>query len=140
MMYIFIFMCFTSPERDWMLYFQNISFQIIYRSKQLQLYRVVASKVCPYINIVLLFLHFLVLWGSTSLFGNTVALSPRLGGARDVASVIISHEPTQSYQACCFLTSDALFPEDPLSDYLECYKSLLLFYGMSVVFIIWIEL
>ena len=33
-------------------------------------------------------------YGSTLLFGNRVALNPSLGGVRDVASVIISHEQT----------------------------------------------
>ena len=57
----------------------------------------------------MLCLHFLVLWDCRVqlLFGNTVALSPRQGGVRDVASVIISHEQTQSNRVCCFQSLDA---------------------------------
>ena len=40
---------------------------------------------------------------------------PGLGGVRDVAFSIISHEQTQSY---CFQTLDIAFPNDPISDYL----------------------
>ena len=49
------------------------------------------------IDIVLLFLHFLVLWdcGVQHLFESRVALNPGLGGVTDVVSVIISHEQTQ---------------------------------------------
>ena len=36
------------------------------------------------------------LYGSPLLFGSRVALNPGLGGMRDVASVIISHEQTHS--------------------------------------------
>ena len=56
-----------------------------------------AYKVSPYIDIVLLFLHFLVLWDYRvqHLFEGRVALNPGLGGVRDVASAIISHEQTQ---------------------------------------------
>ena len=46
------------------------------------------------------------------LFGNRVALSPGLGGVRDVASAIFSHEQTQSNRVCCFQTLDAVFPKD----------------------------
>ena len=35
-----------------------------------------------------------------------------LGGVRDVTSVIISHEQTQSNHVCCFQTLDAVFPKD----------------------------
>ena len=49
------------------------------------------------IDIVLLFLDFLVLWDCRvqNLFESRVALNPGLGGVRDVASAIISHEQTQ---------------------------------------------
>ena len=78
----------------WMLYFQRISFQIIYRIQQLSLCSVVALKS---VVIILLFLHFLVLWDCRvqHLFESRVALNPGLGGMRDVASAIISHEQTQ---------------------------------------------
>ena len=48
-------------------------------------------------DIVFLFLHFLVLWDCRvqQLFESKVALNPGLGGMRDVASAIISHEQTQ---------------------------------------------
>ena len=58
------------------------------------------------------------LLGSTLLFGTRVALNPGLGGVRDVASAIISHEQTQSNRVCCFQTLDVVFPKDLLSDYL----------------------
>ena len=69
---------------------------------------------------VLLFLHFLVFWDCSVLFlfGNRVALNPGLGGVRDVTSAIISHEQTQSNRVCYLQTLDAVFPKDPLSDYL----------------------
>ena len=53
------------------------------------------------------------------LFGNRIALNPRLGGLKDVASAIISHERTLSNRVCCFQTLDAVFPKDLFSDYLE---------------------
>ena len=56
---------------------------------------------------------------STLLFGSRVALNPGLGGVRDVASAITSHEQTQSNRVCCFQTLDAVFPKHLLSDYLE---------------------
>ena len=40
-------------------------------------------------------------------FGSRVALNPGLGGVRDVASAIISHEQTQSNRVCCFQILDA---------------------------------
>ena len=70
-------------------------------------------KVFPYIDIVLLCLHFLVLWDCRIqlLFGNRVARNPGLGGVGDVASAIISHEKTQSNGVCCFQTLDTVFPK-----------------------------
>ena len=53
------------------------------------------------------------------LFGNRVALNPELGGVRDVAFAIISHEQTQSNRVCCFQTLDEVFPKDVFSDYLH---------------------
>ena len=57
----------------------------------MSLCRVVALKVSPYIDLVLLYLHFLVLWdcGIQNVFECRVELSPVLGGVRDVASAII---------------------------------------------------
>ena len=49
--------------------------------------------------------------------GNRVALNPGLSGVRDVASVIILHEQTQSNRVCCFQTLNAVFPKDLFSDY-----------------------
>ena len=46
------------------------------------------------------------------LFGNRVALNSGLGGVRDFASAIISHEQTQSNRVCCFQSLDAVFPKD----------------------------
>ena len=82
----------------WMLYFQRISF-----SDYLEITTAVDvpcgghKKVSPYIDIVLIFLHFLVLWDCRvqHLFGSRVVLNPGIGGVRDVASTIISHEQTQ---------------------------------------------
>ena len=51
------------------------------------------------------------------LFGKRVTLNPGQGGVRDVASVIISQEQTQSNRVCCFQILDAIFPKDPFSDY-----------------------
>ena len=58
----------------------------------ISLCHVAALKVSPYIDIVLLFLHFLVPWECR---GNRVALNLGLGGVRDVASAITSREQTQ---------------------------------------------
>ena len=96
-------------------------FSILHSSKVVDLCRVTALKnVTPHIDIVLLFLHFLVFWDCRfqDLFSNRVALKPGLGGVRDVASAIISHEQTQSNRVCYFQNLDAVFPKDPLSDYL----------------------
>ena len=41
--------------------------------------------------------------------GNRAALSAGLGGVRDVASAIISHEQTELNEVCCL---DAVFPKD----------------------------
>ena len=51
------------------------------------------------------------------LFGSRSALNAGLGGVRDVASVIISHEQSQSNRVCRFQTLDSVFPKDLLSDY-----------------------
>ena len=59
---------------------------------------------------MLLCLQFLV--GSTVLFEIRVALSPVLGGVRDVVSVIISHEQTQSNRVCFFQSLDVVLPKD----------------------------
>ena len=50
---------------------------------------------------------------------NRVALNPWLGGVRDVAPAIISHEQTQLNRVCCFQTLNAVFPKDLFSDYLN---------------------
>ena len=54
-----------------------------------------------------------------------VFLNLGLGGVRDVASSSISHEQTQSNQASCFQTLDAVFPKDPqfrlFRDHSSCY-------------------
>ena len=52
------------------------------------------------------------LWGSTLVFGNIVALNPGIGGVRNVASDIISHELTQTEN------KNAVFLKDLFSDYL----------------------
>ena len=82
------------------------SLQIVENSQQLSLCRVAALKVSPYIDIVLLFLHFLVLWTCRilHLFGNRVALNPGLGGVRDFASAMNRLYKTEllfSYFGCC---------------------------------------
>ena len=51
------------------------------------------------------------------LFGNRVALNPRLGGLNDVTSDIISHEQIQSNRVGYFQTLVAVFPKDLFSDY-----------------------
>ena len=43
-------------------------------------------------------------------------LNPRLGGMRDFASAIISHEQTQIKPSLLFSTLDAVFSKDLLSD------------------------
>ena len=55
------------------------------------------SKVSLYIDTMLLFLHLLVLWDCRvqDLFESRVALNSGLGGMKNVASAIISHEWTQ---------------------------------------------
>ena len=56
-----------------------------------------AYKVSLYIDIVLLFLHLLVIWECRvqHLFEIKVALNSGLGGVKNVASAIISHERTE---------------------------------------------
>ena len=71
-----------------------------------------------YSVVIFTFSGLLGLQDSFFLFGNRVALNPGLGGVRDVTSAIISHEQTQSNRVCYFQTLDAVFPKDPLSDYL----------------------
>ena len=77
-----------------------------------------SPKNSPYIDIVLC-LHVLVLWDCRVqlLFGNIIVLNQGLGGVRDVASAIISHEQTQSNRVCCFQTLDAVIPKGLFSDY-----------------------
>ena len=91
---------------------QRISFQIIWdhNSCRCALWR--PSKVSPYIDKVLLFLHFLVLWDCRF---NTfiLALNPGLDSMRDITSGMISHEKTQSNRFWC----EAVFPKVLLSDY-----------------------
>ena len=58
----------------------------------------------------------ITLWPSCM---SRVALNPGLGGVRDLASAIITHEQTQQNRVCCFQTLDAVIPKDLLSDYLE---------------------
>ena len=55
-----------------------------------------ALKIYPYIDQVLVYLHFLVLcyYRIHNLFESRVALKPVLGGMRDLVSAIISHEQT----------------------------------------------
>ena len=67
---------------------------------------------------VLVFLHLFIIWNCRvqHLFESRVALNPRLGGVRDVASATISHEQTQLNRDCCFQTLDAVFPKDLFSD------------------------
>ena len=62
-------------------------------------------------NIVLLFLHSLIIWDCRiqHLFGNRVALNPGLGGVRDVTSAISCQEQTQYNRVFYFRTLDAVF-------------------------------
>ena len=80
-------------------------------------------------GLVLLCLHFLVLWDYRVqlLFESRVALKPGLGGLMDVASAIIYHEQTQSN--CCFQTLDVVFPKDLISDYFGLLKPRLFRYS-----------
>ena len=79
----------------WVLYFQRISFQIVWRSQELSLCNVAALKsISVHRYSVVIFLHFLLLW-DCRLFESRVALNPGLGRVRDVASAIISHEQTK---------------------------------------------
>ena len=69
------------------------------------------------------FLHFLVLWGRRVwyLFENWVALNPGLGGMRDVAFVIISHEPTQSNRVGSFSNFGCYVPKgSPFILFIKC--------------------
>ena len=59
-----------------------------------------------------------------------VFLHMRLGGVRDVASAIISHEQTQSNRVCCFQTLDAVFPKDLFSDYLLYIGSVMICFNV----------
>ena len=71
-----------------------------------------------YSVVIFTFSGLLGLQGSIFCLEIRVALNPGLGGVRDVTSAIISHEQTQSNRICYFQTLDAVFPKDPLSDYL----------------------
>ena len=71
-----------------------------------------------YSVVIFTFSGLLGLQGSIFCLVIRVALNPGLGGVRDVTSAIISHEQTQSNRICYFQTLDAVFPKDPLSDYL----------------------
>ena len=44
-------------------------------------------------------------------------LNPGLGGVRDVASINISHDQTQSNRVCCFQIVDAVPPQDLFSGF-----------------------
>ena len=50
--------------------------------------------------------------------GNRDLLNSGLGGVRDIASVIISNEQTQSDRVCCDQNLDVVWPKDLFSDYL----------------------
>ena len=54
-------------------------------------------SVHQYSVVVFTFSGPLGLWGSTLFFGNRVMINPGLGGVRDVASAIISHEQTHVF-------------------------------------------
>ena len=58
-------------------------------------------KISPYLNIVLLNLHFLVLWDCRVqyFFLEEVALNPGLEGLRNVTSDIIAHEHNKTGSA-----------------------------------------
>ena len=79
---------------------------------------VFVAYVCPEKPPRVLSLHFLVLWSCRiqHLFGNRVVLNPGLGGMRDVAPAIISHEQTELNRVCCFQTLDVVFPKNLFSD------------------------
>ena len=75
---------------------------------------VAALKTAPYIDIMLLFLHFMVLWDCRiQYFYLGTKLRSTWG---KVASAIIFHEQTRSNPGCSFQTLDAVFPKDIFSD------------------------
>ena len=78
--------------------------------------RLIFSFNFRYSVVIFIYSDPLVVDGSTFLFGSRVALNPWLGGVRDVASAVISHQLTQSNGFCCFQTLDAVFPKDLLSE------------------------
>ena len=65
--------------------------------------------------------HFLVLWDCKvqHLFENRVALNSGLGGVRNVASVIISHEQTQKTESAVFKLYMLYFQRILFTDNLE---------------------
>ena len=84
-----------------MLYYQRISVQIIKRAQQLSLYHVVAihrHPVRPHGVVIYIYIYIFMFWSfgtvgfDTFFLGIKVSLNPGLGGVRDVASAIISHE------------------------------------------------
>ena len=77
------------------------SYSDLFRDINLQLGRVAPLIVSPFIDIVLIILHFLVLSDCRvqHIFGIRVALNQGLGIVKDVASAIISHEQTQQNRA-----------------------------------------
>ena len=94
----------------WMLYFQRIFFTDYLETTTAVVVPCGGPKnlrVHRYSVVNFTFSGLLGLWGSTRLFESRVALNPGLGGVRDVASAIISHEQTQLSKSL-----DAVFPKD----------------------------
>ena len=85
-------------------------FQIIKRSQQLSLCRMVALKT----SLFKVSGSVLLDYGVQHWTESRVSLNVGLGGVGDVASSSSFHEQTQSNRICCFQTSDAVFPKDHL--------------------------
>ena len=69
-------------------------FDSIYKAENVKK-KIIKRLFLSCIDVVLLFLHFLVLSKAQYLFENRVALNPGLDGMRYFATAIIAHEQTQ---------------------------------------------
>ena len=105
----------------WMLYFQRIIFNRQLRDHNSCRCSCVAVLKSLPVHRYIVISHFLVLWDCKvqhlPVFESRVALNSGLGGVRNVASVIISHEQTKKNRVatvCCFQALHSVFPNDPL--------------------------
>ena len=106
----------------WMLYLQRILFNRQFRDhNNCPCARVAALKSLPVHRYSVVISYFLVLWDCTvqHLFESRVALNSGLGGVKNVASVIISHEQTKKNESAVFKLYMLYFQRILFTDNLE---------------------